>query len=490
MSEVAGAAARHEFMSVGGATAWVPDLAQEPPLSGLSTYWIETWGCQMNQHDSEMMAGVLRSFGLRAAPVEGEADIILLNTCSVREKAAQKVFTRLGQLKRHKRSRPHMVLGVCGCVAQQEQASIFARAPHVDLVMGPRRIGSLPDLIRESRIRRHALGVLDPRDRLFPEQGVSHRVSRTRAYVTVMEGCNKGCTFCIVPMTRGKEAYRPPGAILREVRDCVEGGLLEIELLGQNVNAWRHASTDSWDFTRLLGEVAQTSGVRRVRFTTSHPLHFKNSIIEAMASHEAICKHLHLPAQSGSDAVLRRMKRGYSVREYLDRIDQLRCQVSDVALSTDIIVGFPGETERDFQATLDLLDRVRYDTVFSFVYSPRLGTPAVDLADDTDPEIKMERLHRLQRLQDTIQAERNRAWEGRTVEVLVDGPASRPGRQVAGRTSQNHLVNFDGAPEMIGRFVNVQITRSGAHSLTGTLEPRPPLTSRPGENIDGCVNPL
>jgi tRNA-2-methylthio-N6-dimethylallyladenosine synthase len=442
-------------------------LGDRRGLEDLKTYRIETWGCQMNEHDSEKMAGALRSMGMRPAADESEADVILLNTCSVREKAAHKVFTRLGQLRQHKTERPHMVLGVCGCVAQQEKDNIFRRAPHVDLVMGPRRIGTLPELIRSARARRHVLGVFDPKDRLVHDLELTDRVSRTRAYITVMEGCNKNCTFCIVPITRGREACRSAESILREARACVDDGIPEIQLLGQNVNAWWHRADESWDFARLLESVASLPGVRRVRFTTSHPLHFKDAIIEAMASHPAICRQLHLPVQSGSNQVLARMRRGYTSEEYLDRIARLRERVPDVALSTDIIVGFPGESDEDLERTLDLVRRVRFDSIFSFVYSPRPGTPAADLPDDIDEPTKLRRLHRVQTLQSEIQIERNSAWVGRDVEVLVDGPSARSGH-VAGRSNQNHLVHVTGGPDLVGRLVPVRVTVAGPHGLGGT----------------------
>ncbi len=466
-------------------------LTSAPPSEGvlpralppeLVTFRIETWGCQMNEHDSERMAGVLRSLGLAPARSEGDADVILLNTCSVREKAAQKVFTRLGQLRRHKARRPHVILGVCGCVAQQEQERIFARAPFVDLVMGPRRIAALPELIAASRRKGRAMGLFDPHESLVPEPGAVSRVSRTRAYVTVMEGCNKNCAFCIVPVTRGREACRPPASILNEVRACVSQGLVEVQLLGQNVNAWRHGGQETWDFTRLLASVARSPGVRRVRFTTSHPLHFKSSIVEAMASHATICRSLHLPAQSGSDRVLKMMRRGYTRAEYLERVRRLRASVEDVALSTDLIVGFPGETADDFARTMELVREVGFDSIFSFLYSPRPGTTASSMPDDVELPVKKERLHRLQEFQEGIQRARNLAYVGRLVEVLVEGPASRPGGQLCGRTSQNHVVNFEGGPELVGRLVTVRITRAAAHSLAGSLDIT--LTSWASRDID------
>ncbi len=452
----------------------------DAPVEGLATFRIETWGCQMNEHDSEKMEGALRSIGLVPAVSAAAADVVLLNTCSIREKAAQKVFDRLGRLRRYKESRPHMVLGVCGCVAQQEQERIFARAPYVDIVLGPRRIAVLPDLIRQARQRRRALEVFDPAESFVPETGAVHRISRTRAYVTVMEGCNKNCTFCIVPFTRGREVCRSPEPILSEAAGCIASGLMEIELLGQNVNAWRYPG--GWDFARLLGAVADLPGAARVRFTTSHPLHFRDPIIDVMASRPTIARHLHLPVQSGSDAVLKRMRRGHTRDEYLARVDRLRRAVPDIALSTDLIVGFPAETERDFEQTLSLVRDVGYDSIFSFVYSPRPGTPAAEFDDDVAPPAKKERLYRLQEIQQEIQIRANRAWVGRRVEVLVDGPSARGRGQVSGRTSQNHVVNLDGDASLVGRMIPVRITHSGHHSLSGVLESS--LTSGVYRNID------
>jgi len=454
------------------------------PVEGLATFRIETWGCQMNEHDSEKMEGALRSIGLVPAASAASADVVLLNTCSIREKAAQKVFDRLGRLRRYKSARPHMVLAVCGCVAQQEQERIFSRAPYVDIVLGPRRISVLPDLIRQVRQRERALEVFDPGESSAPETGPVHRLSRTRAYITVMEGCNKNCTFCIVPFTRGREVCRSAASILAEAAGCIAAGLTEIELLGQNVNAWRHAGGGArpWDFARLLGAVADLPGIRRLRFTTSHPLHFRDPIIDVMASRPTIARHLHLPVQSGSDTVLKRMRRGHTRAEYLARVARLRRSVPDIALSTDLIVGFPSETERDFDQTLSLVREVGYDSIFSFVYSPRPGTPAADLRDDVDPQAKKERLYRLQELQSEIQIRANRAWVGRQVDVLIDGPAARGRGRVSGRTSQNHVVNLDGDPSQVGRMLRVRITHAGQHSLSGVLESS--LTSAEYRNID------
>jgi len=442
--------------------------ARVPSQNRGTRYVIETWGCQMNEYDSEKMAGLLAGQGMSPARRASEADVVLLNTCAVREKAAEKVFSRLGSLKKLKLSRPDLVIGVCGCVAQMEQEKIFRRAPHVDFVMGPRNLSSLASLVGEARRKRHQLAVMDPRDRLLPEESaVALRSSRAKAYVTVMEGCNKGCTFCIVPATRGREACRAPESILGEAALAVSEGIAEVEILGQNVNAYRHGS---WDFTRLLSAVARTPGLRRLRFTTSHPLHFKSSIPEVMAGHGVLCRHVHLPFQSGSDSVLARMRRGYTREEYYGRIDAARARVRGLAFSTDVIVGFPGETEDDFRMTLEVLERVRFDLAYAFVYSPRPGTPAASFPDDVPREVKEERLHRLQAMQQRIQREINETYVGRTEEVLVEGPSVKNPAMLAGRTGTSKVVNFEGPAEWTGRIVRVRIDRAGATSLRGTAE--------------------
>ena len=456
--------------------------AQGPGLR----YRIETWGCQMNEHDSELMAGALASQGMSPAASARDADVILLNTCAVREKASEKVFSRLGRLRHLKSRRPHLVIGVCGCVAQMEQETIFRRAPHVDIVMGPRHLGSLQTLVEQARHRRHQLAVIDPRDRLLPEEGTAAlRSSRARAYITVMEGCSKACSFCIVPSTRGREACRPPEAILAEARAVVDGGYLEIELLGQNVNAYR---SEGWDFTRLLSEVSRLQGLRRLRFTTSHPLHFKHTIPDLMASRPVICPHVHLPFQSGSNAVLSRMQRGYTVEEFLSRVEYARRRVPGLALSTDVIVGFPGETEEDFERTMDVVAAVRFHQVYAFVYSARPGTPAASLADDLPRERKESRLQRLLALQRSIQEEIHAGYLGRTVEILAEGPSARDPRVLAGRTECNRVVNFEGPLSLTGSIARVRITGTGPTSLRGEALPadraRPPLTSREGRDIN------
>ncbi len=442
---------------------------RSPMPAAASRYLMETWGCQMNEHDSEKMAGLLAAQGMVPARGEGEADVILLNTCAIREKAAEKVFTRLGQLRRLKLELPDLVIGVCGCVAQMEQEKIFRRAPHVDFVMGPRHLGSLARLVRDARHKRRQVALLDPCDRLVPEEPErALRSGRAKAYITVMEGCNKGCTFCVVPSTRGRESCRTPASILDEATSVVEEGFPEIELLGQNVNAYR---SGSWNFTRLLSAVSQVPGLRRLRFTTSHPLHFRDSIPELMRVHPVICPHVHLPIQSGSNRILQGMRRGHTREEYLALIDRARRSVADLAFSTDVIVGFPGETEDDFRQTLEIIRKVRYHQMYAFVYSPRPGTPAAALEDGVPREEKSERLQRLLAVQEGIQREIGEGYVGSTQEVLVEGPSVRDPRMLTGRTVTNRIVNFAGPPSLTGKLVNARIVRATAVSLRGEMEP-------------------
>jgi tRNA-2-methylthio-N6-dimethylallyladenosine synthase len=422
----------------------------------------------MNEHDSERMAGVLEVQGMRPAGSESDADVILLNTCAVREKASEKVFARLGALRELKQRRPDLILGVCGCVAQLQQEAIFRRAGHVDFVMGPRHLGSLGRLVDQARARRRQVAVLDPRDRLLPEPpATALRASRVRALVTVMEGCNKACAFCVVPTTRGREACRPPQAVLDEAARLVEAGYLEVELLGQTVNAYRHGS---WSFPRLLAAAAAIPGLRRLRYTTSHPLHFTRELARAMAESDVVCPHVHLPVQSGSDRVLARMRRGYTREDYLARVAEAREILPGLAVSTDVIVGFPGETEADFEATLDLLRGARFDQVYAFTYSPRPGTPAAGWSDDVPPREKDDRLQRLFAIQRELQRERNAAHVGRVEEVLAEGPSLTDPSLLSGRTRTGKVVNFSGPPAAAGRLVSVRIASATAHSLRGAVE--------------------
>jgi tRNA-2-methylthio-N6-dimethylallyladenosine synthase len=432
-------------------------------------YLIETWGCQMNQHDSEKMAGLLDGLGYEATGDDREADLILLNTCSIREKAESKVYDRLGRLRRLKAANPDLLIGVVGCVAQQTGEGIFRRAPFVDLVMGPRNLSRLPELIEEARREGRSIGLARDDDPMTFPSGTTARAAGPKAFVTVMEGCNKSCTYCIVPFTRGREAYRPPEAVLSEVRDLAAQGYREIEFLGQNVNAYHHGEHDLASLLRMSNRIP---GVRRVRFTTSHPGHLKRSIMDAMRDVPVVCNHLHLPAQSGSDAILKAMNRGYTRLRYLSKIDQLRQTVPGMSFSTDLIVGFPGETDADFRSTLGLLHEVQYDQVYAFAYSARPGTEATRMAGALPETIKQERLRELLALQESIQSRRNASLIGSTFEVLVDGVGRLENGLSKGRTRCNRIVHFPG-PANRGDFLEVRITRGLAHSLIGeTLRER------------------
>jgi tRNA-2-methylthio-N6-dimethylallyladenosine synthase len=429
----------------------------------MKRFLIETWGCQMNVHDSEKLAGILVDQGYTPAAAASEADLILLNTCSVREKAAAKVFDRLGYLRKLKRTRPDLVIGVCGCVAQVEGETIFRRAPWVDLVMGPRNLAHLGPLLAGARRDGRSISLARDEDPLPLPAGTTRRAPGPKAYVTVMEGCNKKCSFCIVPYTRGREVCRPAGDIVSEVRDVIARGFCEIELLGQNVNAWREGAED---FASLLHMVDRVPGLRRLRFTTSHPGHLSRRIMLAMRDLPSVCNHLHLPAQSGSDRILRRMRRGYTRDRYLAKIDFMRREIAGMAFSTDLIVGSPGEAEDDFQATLELVREAAFDQIYAFVYSRRPGTPAASERDTISTEEKEARLQRLLEVQGEIQAARNRTMVGRTFEVLADGPSRMDPGVPKGRTRCNRIVHLPA--ESAGRgFLMVRIIRAHAHSLTG-----------------------
>ncbi len=440
----------------------------------IGRYHIHTWGCQMNVHDSEKLAGVLEREGYVPAAGEDDADVILLNTCSIREKAAEKVFSELGRLRRLKRKNSNMLLGVCGCVAQQEGDSIYRRAPYVDLVVGPRAIDSIgPALAKMRSGERGPLRVTDTEYRddsiRFPFDEIRRTgESRAKAFITIIEGCNHRCTYCIVPTTRGREVYRPMTDVLDEVRTLADKGVIEIEFLGQTVNAYRDPENNT--LAELLTATAAIDPVRRIRFTTSHPAQMTERLMDAMAAAQPkVCAYLHLPVQSGSTRVLKAMRRGYDREAYLAKIAALRTRIPDMLFGTDIIVGFPGETEADFRETMTLLDEVRFDTVYSFSYSPRPGTRALELDDELAPREKHERLQRLQGHQKGIQARRMAGWRGRTVEVLVEGRSKRNEERWTGRTIESRVVNFVGesAP---GHLEWVEITETTPFSLTGRVK--------------------
>lgn len=433
-------------------------------------FFIETWGCQMNVHDSEKMAGLLGRHGYAPATGPEQADLILLNTCSVREKAARKVFSRLGMLRSLKDENPGLLIGVCGCVAQQEGEEIFRRAPYVDLVMGPRNIAQLGTLLEQARRDGRSISLARDDDPIVFPDDTTARAAGPRAYVTVMEGCNKSCTYCIVPYTRGREVYRPAAEISAEVAELAGRGYREIEFLGQNVNAYHHGEDD---LASLLYMADRIPGVLRTRFTTSHPGHLKKNIMNAMRDVETVCNHLHLPAQSGSDRVLKSMNRGYTSDRYVQKIDYLKREIPGMTFATDIIIGFPGETAEDFEATLDLVKEVAFQQVYSFEYSPRPGTPAWDSSDDVSPEEKSERLQRLIALQDSIQLRHNRGVVGEIFEVLVDGTSRLDDSVARGRTRCNRIVHVRGGEISPGAVVEARITRAHINSLTAEPIARP-----------------
>jgi tRNA-2-methylthio-N6-dimethylallyladenosine synthase len=438
--------------------------------------YLQTYGCQMNEYDSARMADVLReSGGFEPTDDPEQADLLLLNTCSVREKAQEKVFSQLGRWRSLKARRPHVVIGVGGCVASQEGEGITARAPFVDLVFGPQTIHRLPEMLAE--LRRDGCAVVDVS---FPEIEKFDRLPEPRAqgataFVSVMEGCSKYCTFCVVPYTRGEEVSRPLAQVLDEVRALAEQGVREVNLLGQNVNAYRGATAGGGhaDLAALIYLVAAVPGIERIRFTTSHPVEFRDSLIEAYRDVPQLANYLHLPIQSGSDRVLALMKRGHTVLEYKQKIRRLREVRPDISLSTDLIVGFPGETERDFQGTLDTVRDVGFDQSFSFIYSQRPGTPAAALPDDASHADKQARLERLQALLNAQAQAISDRMVGSVQRVLVERPARKDARQLAGRTENMRWVNFDGPPSLIDRFADVLITEALPHSLRGRLVAAP-----------------
>ena len=453
--------------------------------------YIRTFGCQMNEYDSDKMADVLRSAGgYEVTDRPEEADVILFNTCSVREKAQEKVFHDLGRVRHLKHARPGLVIGVGGCVASQEGAAIASRAPYVDLVFGPQTLHRLPGLI-EARRRTGQPQV----DISFPEiekfdQLPPARVAGPAASVSIMEGCSKYCSFCVVPYTRGAEVSRPLDDVLTEIADLAEQGVKEVTLLGQNVNAWRGAASgarstrsplssptgglprephEPTDFAFLLDYVAEMPGIERIRYTTSHPREFSQRLINAHARIEKLAPHVHLPVQAGSDRVLAAMKRGYTVLEYKSIVRRLRAARPGISISSDFIVGFPGETELDFEATMTLAAEVEFDDSFTFVYSPRPGTPAAELPDDTPQETKLARLHRLQALIEANARAISARVVGTRQRVLVEGAAKKNRLELCGRTANNRIVNFAGAAHLCGSFVELEITAALAHTLRGEL---------------------
>jgi len=434
--------------------------------------FIKTHGCQMNEYDSAKMLDVLaEGCNLSLTDDESEADVLLLNTCSIREKAQEKVFSQLGRWKMLKQNTPGMVIGVGGCVASQEGEAIRNRAPYVDMVFGPQTLHRLPEMLRQSRSSGNAVV-----DISFPEiEKFDHlpepRSDGVKAFVSIMEGCSKYCTFCVVPYTRGEEISRPLDDVVAEVASLAGQGVREVNLLGQNVNAYRGKMDDGdvADLALLIHYVAAIDGIDRIRYTTSHPVEFSDNLIDAYASMPQLVSHLHLPVQSGSDRILSMMKRGHTALEYKHKINKLRKIRPDISMSSDFIIGFPGETDADFDATMKLIDDIGFDTSFSFIYSPRPGTPAAFMPDSIDMETKKRRLQELQTRLLELANQISRQMVGSQQRILVEGHSRKSEFELAGRTENNRVVNFVGPNDLIGQFVDVEITQSLNNSLKGIL---------------------
>ncbi|MEM6405949.1 MAG: tRNA (N6-isopentenyl adenosine(37)-C2)-methylthiotransferase MiaB [Pseudomonadota bacterium] len=433
--------------------------------------YIKTHGCQMNVYDSQKMRDVLHTaHGLSETQDPAQADVLLLNTCSIREKAQEKVFSQLGEWQALKAQKPDLIIGVGGCVASQEGEAIRQRAPYVDLVFGPQTLHRLPQLLTQARTGQPAIDVSFPEIEKFdclPQP----RAEGPTAYVSIMEGCSKYCTFCVVPYTRGTEISRPFDDILAEIAALATQGVREVNLLGQNVNAYRGqmADGDIADLALLIRYVAAIDGIERIRYTTSHPVEFSDALIEVYADVPELVDHLHLPVQSGSDRILMQMKRGHSAFEYKQKIRRLRQHRPDISLSSDFIIGFPGETDADFAHTMQLINDIGFDQSYSFIYSPRPGTPAADLPDDTPHATKQARLQQLQHTINQQAQQISRQMVGTTQRILVDRPARKNPDELAGRTENNRVVNFAGPRTLIGQFADVQITEAMPNSLRGAL---------------------
>ncbi|WP_057921101.1 tRNA (N6-isopentenyl adenosine(37)-C2)-methylthiotransferase MiaB [Lysobacter capsici] len=448
--------------------------AARPSVPGAKKLFIETHGCQMNEYDSAKMADVLAaSDGLELTTDASEADVILINTCSIREKAQEKVFSQLGRWKQHKQGDRQVIIGVGGCVASQEGAAIVKRAPYVDLVFGPQTLHRLPELIRAKRDTG-----LPQVDISFPEIEKFDRLPEPRAegpsaFVSIMEGCSKYCSFCVVPYTRGEEVSRPFEDVLVEVAQLAAQGVREVNLLGQNVNAYRGPYGEDGeiaDLGLLIRTIAEIDGIDRIRFTTSHPLEFSDSLVEAYRDVPQLANYLHLPVQAGSDRILSAMKRGYTALEFKQKIRKLRAVRPDISISSDFIVGFPGETDADFEKTMKLIEDVGFDQSFSFIYSRRPGTPAADLEDNVTDAEKHARLSRLQATINANSLRISQSMVGSVQRVLVEGPSRKDPNELTGKTENMRSVNFPAPPRLIGQFVDVLITQALSNSLRGRIQ--------------------
>jgi tRNA-2-methylthio-N6-dimethylallyladenosine synthase len=437
--------------------------------------YIKTYGCQMNEYDSDKMADVLRACdGMVQTDKIEEADVILLNTCSIREKAEEKVFSDLGRVRTLKTANPDLLIGVGGCVASQEGDVIIKRAPYVDVVFGPQTLHRLPELIKARRdTGRSQVDISFPEIEKFDHLPTPQTTSSS-AFVAIMEGCSKYCTFCVVPYTRGEEVSRPFADVMHDVAVLVDQGVKEVTLIGQNVNAYCGAveGDDTVDFAYLLQAIAALPDIARIRYTTSHPKDMSQRLIDVYATTPKLVSHLHLPVQAGSDRVLAAMKRGHTVLEYKSIIRRVRAARPDICITSDFIVGFPGETEQDFELTLKLIDEVGFDNSFSYLYSPRPGTPAAEMTDDTPHQVKAARLKRLQDRLSSQEDAVGQSMLGSVQRVLVEGISKKNTLELAGRTDNNRVINFRGSPGMIGRFVEVSVTQVVRHTLRGELAGR------------------
>ncbi|TKJ47054.1 tRNA (N6-isopentenyl adenosine(37)-C2)-methylthiotransferase MiaB [Candidatus Aerophobetes bacterium Ae_b3a] len=440
--------------------------------------YIRTYGCQMNEYDSEIMAGLLENSGYHLTDNPAEAGVILLNTCYVREKVKHKIYSRLGELKKLKEEKPELILGLCGCLVQKEPEEVLRRAPYLDFILGTSNFYQLPEVLedisgnhnRESQSGdKYARVVRVEEDRAIPEGMPKLRKRRFSAFVSIMRGCNNFCSYCNVPYVRGREVSRPCKDILREIEELAQKGYKEVTLLGQNVNSYGKESREKVDFADLLGFVDQIEGLRRIRFTTSHPKDLSDKLLEKMAELDKVCEHLHLPVQSGSNKILSRMKRGYTREHYQNLVDKLRQAIPEIALTTDIIVGFPGEEEKDFQDTLELVETVGFDGAFTFCYSPLKGTEAAQLEERIPEETSGQRLRRLIELQQKILLRKNEFLVGKEVEIMVEKISKKSSDELQGRTRTNKMVVFEGRKELIGNIISVKIVASGCWALRGEV---------------------
>jgi len=433
--------------------------------------FIETYGCQMNALDSDLILSRMQAQGYSPTETREEADVILFNTCSVREHAEERALSNAGLVQRLKKKRPDLVVGIVGCMAQNKQDRLFQQLPHVQLIVGPRHMGAIPRLVEEIRSSgQRRIAVADFDDEFIDgADAVQSRSSRAQAYVKAMEGCDLSCTFCIVPTTRGTEVSRPPQRIVEEVQRLAAEGTVEVTLLGQTVNSYGKGLKPYCDLGGLLRRVSEVDGIRRIRFITSHPSFVRPSLVEAIRDLPKVCKYLHIPVQSGSDRVLKAMRRGYTVERYLEICDTLRSQVAGIELASDWIVGFPGESAEDFDKTVALMERVRFQNSFIFKYSPRPGTDAAMLADDVPEEEKKRRNQVLLEVQERLSLDLNRRRIGQKMEVLVEGPSKRDPRRQTGRTDTHQIVNFEAGRDLAGQFATVEITGASAVALSGTL---------------------